>query len=129
MPISELLYNFKQQVITPSDIALLLQRMKQHQLQQVPLWRVSSLVRLTTGTAKVQAYLIIYAGLLFLPPAIYEKYQDNPDKIYRLAVYTPIAFLFMLAPLYFYRRSSSRLLTAIDYHHPSNCFELQTYRK
>jgi hypothetical protein len=33
-----------------------------------------------------------------------------------------------MAPLFFYRRTSKRLLKAVDYHQPSNCFELLTYR-
>ena len=49
--------------------------MKQHQIKEVPLWRISSLARLITSTAKLQGYLVIIAGLLFIPLAIYDKYN------------------------------------------------------
>lgn len=49
--------------------------MQQHKLDKVPLWRISSIAKFATGTARLQAYLIIYVGLLFVPPAVYEKYQ------------------------------------------------------
>jgi hypothetical protein len=47
----------------------------------------------------------------------------------RLAIYSPIALTFLLAPLIFYRRTAKRILTAIDYHLPTNTFQLTTFRK
>lgn len=78
MPLSELLYQFKQQPIGPQEVKLIREAMTKHQLQHIPLWRISSLVKLTIGTARLQAYLIIYAGMLFVPPVVYEKYKENP---------------------------------------------------
>ena len=78
MPLSELLYNWKQKTIGPKDVRVMLNIMKQHQLSHVPLWRINFLAKLITGVAKLQAYLMIYAGLLFIPPMVYEKYQENP---------------------------------------------------
>jgi hypothetical protein len=48
--------------------------MKQNNLQTVNLWNISSLARITTGTARLQAFFVIVAGLLFIPAAIYDKY-------------------------------------------------------
>lgn len=128
MPLTELLYSFRQQSIGPKDIGVLMKTMNEHKLDKVPLWRMSSLVKLAVGTARWQSYLIIYFGLLFVPPAVYEKYTENPEKLVRLSIYSPIALTFILAPFIFYRRASKRMLTAIDYHQPTNSFQLMTYK-
>jgi hypothetical protein len=36
---------------------------------------MSTLTRLTTATSRFQAFLVIFAGILFIPAAIYDKYQ------------------------------------------------------
>lgn len=128
MSLYEILDSFRQKQLTPKDISLLTTRMKEHKLYQIPLWKTSAFTRLTTSTARLQGYLVIIAGLLFIPAAIYDKYQEDPSKIYRLAVYTPIATMFVLAPMYLYRRSIKRLLTAIEYNVPEKAFELTTFR-
>lgn len=74
MPLSEILYQFKQKNINQQDVSKLYATMKQHNLKDVPLWRISSLTRLISNTAKLQGYLVIIAGLLFIPAAIYDKY-------------------------------------------------------
>ena len=129
MPLYELLYSWKQKTVGPKDIKKMVEIMKKNQIQNVTLWRMASLTKLFTGVAKWQAYLMIYAGVLFIPPLVKQKYEDNPEKIYRLAVYCPIALGFILLPLIFYRRSSKRMLTSIDYNLPSNCLHLHTYRR
>lgn len=113
MSLYEILDSFRQKQLTPKDISLLTNKMKEYKLNQIPLWKASTFTRLTTSTARLQGYLVIIAGLLFIPAAIYDKYQEDPSKIYRLAVYTPIATMFVLAPMYLYRRSLKRLLTTI----------------
>jgi hypothetical protein len=69
---------------------------------------------------------VIIAGLLFIPAAIYDKYQEDPSKITRLAIYTPIATLFVLAPIYLYKRSARSILNSIDYNIVDRNFELRT---
>lgn len=128
MSLYEILDSFRQKQLTPKDISLLTNRMKEHKLCQIPLWKASTFTRLTTSTARLQGYLVIIAGLLFIPAAIYDKYQEDPSKIYRLAIYTPIATMFVLAPMYLYRRSLKRLLTTIEYNVPEKAFELTTFR-
>jgi len=113
MPITELLYQFKQKQLTPQDISQLLSKMKELQVNNIPLWRISSLTRLITSTARLQGFLVIFAGLLFIPAAIYDKYTEDNSKMYRLAAYTPIAIGFVLAPMLLYRRSAKRLLNSI----------------
>jgi hypothetical protein len=87
------------------------------------------MIRFLMGTARMQSYLILIAGGLFIGPTLYEKYQENPEKATRLVIYSPIALAFLIAPIVMYRRASRRMLTAIDFHHPSNTFRLETYRK
>ena len=70
--------------------------------------------------------MVIIAGLLFIPAAIYDKYQEDPSKITRLAIYTPIATLFVLAPIYLYKRSARSILNSIDYNIVDRNFELRT---
>lgn len=69
---------------------------------------------------------MIIAGLLFIPAAIYDKYQEDPSKITRLAIYAPIATLFVLAPMYLYKRSARSILNSIDYNIIDSNFELRT---
>lgn len=71
MPLSELLYSFRQQRLGPKEVEVLMKAMNEHKLEKVPLWRMSSLVKLAVGTARWQSYLIIYLGLLFVPAAVY----------------------------------------------------------
>lgn len=113
MSLYEILDSFRQKQLTPKDISVLTTRMREQKLYQIPLWKASTFTRLMTSTARLQGYLVIIAGLLFIPAAIYDKYQEDPSKIYRLAVYTPIATMFVLAPMFLYRRSIKRLLTTI----------------
>ena len=70
--------------------------------------------------------MVIIAGLLFIPAAIYDKYQEDPSKITRLAAYTPVATLFVLAPMYLYRRSARSILNSINYNVMDKAFELRT---
>jgi hypothetical protein len=101
--------------------------MREQRLTQIPLWRASTFTRLSTSTARLQGYLVIIAGLLFIPAAIYDKYQEDPSKLTRLLIYTPIATLFVLAPMYLYKRTARTLLTAIDYNVSEKAFVLQTF--
>ncbi len=96
--------------------------MREEKLTQIPLWRASTFTRLSTSTARLQGWLVIIAGLLFIPAAIYDKYQEDPSKLTRLAIYTPIATLFVLAPMYLYKRSARSILTAINYNIPEKAF-------
>lgn len=127
MPLYQLLYHFKQKQINQADIAKLLATMELEQLKEIPLWRISSLIKLTTSTAKLQGYLVIIAGLLFIPAAIYEKYQQDHNKVYRLAAYTPIAVGFVLAPMLLYKRNVRKILNGINFDVPTNSFKMQTY--
>jgi hypothetical protein len=122
-----LLSSFRQKQLSSQDIAALLSKMREQRLTQIPLWRASTFTRLSTSTARLQGYLVIIAGLLFIPAAIYDKYQEDPSKLTRLALYTPVATLFVLAPMYLYRRSARTLLTAIDYNVSERAFELRTF--
>lgn len=124
MPLSELLSSFKNKQLSQQDITLLLSKVKENKLTNIPLWRASTFARLSTSTARLQAYLVIIAGILFIPAAIYDKYQEDPSKIYRLAVYTPIATLFVLAPMFLYRRSVNKILNSINYNVPERVIEL-----
>lgn len=45
----------------------------------------------------------------------------------RLIAYTPIATLFVLAPMYLYRRSARSILTTINYNVNERAFELHTF--
>jgi hypothetical protein len=128
MPLYEILESFKKRQISQQDLSLLLSTMRQNRISQIPLWKVSTLTRLTTSTARLQGFLVIFAGLLFIPAAIYDKYQEDPSKKYRLAIYTPIATLFVLAPMYLYKRSIKKLLTSINYNVSEKAFELQTFQ-
>lgn len=103
--------------------------MKQNNLQTANLWNMSSLARITTGTARLQAFFVIVAGLLFIPAAIYDKYTEDANKIYKIAIYTPIAFCFVITPLYLYRRTARSLLNSIDYNIATNKFQLHTYKE
>lgn len=127
MPLSELLSALRQKQVTPQDVSALLARMRQQQLTHIPLWQASTFTKLSTSTARLQGYLVIIAGLLFIPAAIYDKYQEDPSKLTRLALYTPIATMFVLAPMYLYRRSAKSILTAITYNVPEASFELHTF--
>jgi len=100
-----------------------------HKVNAIPIWRISPLTRLITATARLQGYLVIIAGLLFIPAAIYDKYHEDHNKIYRLAVYTPIATAFVLAPMLLYRRSIKSILNSIDYNLSENCLNLQTFKR
>lgn len=102
--------------------------MKELKVNSIPLWRMSSLTRLITSTARLQGFLVIFAGLLFIPAAVYEKYQEDNSKIYRLAIYTPLATACVLAPTILYRRNVKRILQSIDYAPSENLFHLQTYK-
>lgn len=102
--------------------------MKQNNLNTVNLWNISSIARVTTSTAKLQAFFVIFAGLLFIPAAVYDKYVEDNSKIYRIAVYAPIAFCFVMTPFYLYRKTAKRLLNSIDYNLSSNTLQLRTYR-
>ena len=84
---------------------------------------------MTTGTARLQAFFVIFAGLLFIPSAIYDKYMEDNTKIYKIAAYAPIAFCFVMAPLYLYRKTAKRILNSIDYNITSNTLQLKTYHK
>lgn len=128
MTIAEILYNFRKKQLIQQDISHLLAAMHQHQLNTIPIWRISGLTRLTTATARLQGYLVIFAGLLFIPAAIYEKYHEDNSKIYRIAVYTPIATAFVLAPILLYRRTIKHILNSIDYNLSQNCLQLQTFK-
>jgi len=64
-------------------------------------------------TAKLQSFLVIFAALLFIPPAIYDKYQEDNKKVVRLAIYTPIALAIVLTPTFLYRKSSKKILSSI----------------
>ena len=75
----------------------------------------------------MQGWLVIIAGLLFIPAAIYDKYQEDPSKLPRLALYTPIATCFVLAPMYLYKRSARSILTSINYNIAEKVFELHTF--
>lgn len=44
-----------------------------------------------------------------------------------MAVYTPIATCFVLAPMYLYRRSARSILTSINYNITEKAFELHTF--
>jgi hypothetical protein len=101
--------------------------MQEQKLTKIPLWQASTFTRLSTSTARLQGWLVIIAGLLFIPAAIYDKYQEDPSKLTRLAVYAPIATLFVLAPMYLYKRSARSILTAINYNIPEKAFELHTF--
>ena len=92
------------------------------------MWNLSSLVRTTAITVRLQVFFVIVGGLLFIPAAIYDKYTEDPNKIYKIAVYTPIAFTFIMTPLYLYRRAARSLLNSIDYNIITKKFQLQTYK-
>lgn len=124
MPLSEILSSFKNRQLTQQDVSLLCSKIKESKVTHIPLWRASTFTRLSTSTARLQAYLVIFAGLLFIPSAVYDKYQEDSSKIYRLAVYTPIATLFVLAPMFLYRRYVNKILTSINYNIPERCIEL-----
>lgn len=75
MSISDLLYGFKGKIIGSSHAKEIVSKMRELNIKTANLWSISPLTRLITGTARLQAYLVIFAGLLFIPPAIYEKYH------------------------------------------------------
>lgn len=75
MPIYEILSAIKQKQLSNQEINLLLSKMRERNLTSIPLWRASTITRLTTATARMQGYMVIFAGLLFIPAAIYDKYQ------------------------------------------------------
>ena len=71
MSISDLLYGFKGKVIGGAQAREIVGRMRELKVNSANLWSISPLTRLITGTARLQAFLVIFAGLLFIPPAIY----------------------------------------------------------
>ena len=73
-----MLSSWKQKALGPRDIKTLLQLMQKHQLKTVSIWKISTMTKFVAGISKLQAYLMVIAGLLFIPPTIYEKYQDKP---------------------------------------------------
>jgi len=60
---------------------------------------------------KLQAYLLLLAGLTVLPYTLYQKYEEDNKKLIRLGVFAPFAFVVCFFPAYYYRRFSRTLFS------------------
>ena len=88
---------------------------------------MSSAYRFVLGFARFQLYAVAAAALTIFPYMMYQKYLEDTQKAQIIAVATPIASMIMLAPIFYYRKFSRKLLTTIAYDIPKNKFIIQEF--
>jgi hypothetical protein len=111
MTLSSFLQSYQGRKLISKDIKPLLTFMHNQKLQSCLLWKISPFTRIMTVTAKLQSIFIILAGLLFIPPTLYEKYIEDKSKLWKICIYAPVAATFFFAPLALYRRNVRKVLT------------------
>lgn len=120
----EMLRSFKKRPLTPSDLQSVASSMRTLNLNVLELWRVSNTFNILFSLAKFQAYVIILAGLLWIPSEAYRKYSEDSSKKVRIAIYAPIMTAVLFTPLYLYRRGAKKMLSSLSYHLKDNKIEV-----
>ena len=127
MCLGDVFLNFKGKVLSAADLASVARRMRERGMGSVSLWNLSSNTRMMFNMVRWQSYSIILAACLWLPPTVYEKYEEDHSKATILSIFVPIATGFILTPLMLYRRQAGRMLSSIEYNLTRNSIQLKTY--
>ena len=128
MRISELLEEIKKnKVLDKATHELLKQELKLNNVTVLKLWNMSSAYRFVLGFARFQLYVVAAAGLTIFPYMMYQKYLQDTEKAQIIAIATPISSLVMLAPIFYFRRFSRKLLNSISYDISQNKFIIQEF--
>lgn len=78
--------------------------------------------------AKYQTVIIAAVGLIAFPYIMYERYQENPERLTTIAIVTPLACGALFAPFFIHRKISSKMLKEITYDVTGNQFILKRFK-
>lgn len=112
LDIDEIFAQIKEQKgINSESVSQLKSYIESSKVQRLTLWKINPPFKALLSLGRFQLYLMAFAGLTVFPAIMFEKYLQHPEKGQILAVITPVASLLMIAPLFYFRRFYSKVLT------------------
>jgi hypothetical protein len=77
---------------------------------------------------KFQSYLMLLLGVTVLPFTLYQKYQEDKEKLTKILIFAPFGLGACLGPIIMYKRFSKKLIEAVSYNFSEKKMILTRFR-